>query len=67
MGLEIRKIVELTARPIGIWMLRITMDLESIVLYLNKKDLAAAETHTEINHVHFTVYPSLCILKFGHS
>jgi hypothetical protein len=28
------------------------MDLESIVLYLDNKDLAAFEIHTEINHVH---------------
>jgi hypothetical protein len=27
------------------------MDLESIVLYLNKKDLAAVEIRTEIKHV----------------
>jgi hypothetical protein len=27
------------------------MDLESIVLDLNKKDLAAVEIHTEVNHV----------------
>jgi hypothetical protein len=27
------------------------MDFELIVLYLNKKDLAAVEIHTKINHV----------------
>jgi hypothetical protein len=27
------------------------MDLESIMLYLNKKDLAAVEIHTEIDHI----------------
>jgi hypothetical protein len=27
------------------------MGLEPIVLYLNKKDFAAVEIHTEINHV----------------
>jgi hypothetical protein len=27
------------------------MDIESIVLYLNKKDIAAVEIHTEISHV----------------
>jgi hypothetical protein len=32
-------------------MLTVKMDLESIVLYFNKKDLAAIEIHAEINGV----------------
>jgi hypothetical protein len=38
-------------RFIGTCTFKIKMDLESIVLYLNKKDLAAVKIHTEINHV----------------
>jgi hypothetical protein len=51
MGLEIRKIISDPAIFIGTCILRVKMDLESIVLYLNKKDLAAVEIHTEINPV----------------
>jgi hypothetical protein len=32
-------------------MVRVKMELESIALYFNKKDLAADEIHTKINHV----------------
>jgi hypothetical protein len=48
------------------------MDLESIVLYLNKKDLAAVEICTKINHVlgkdiigYSTVTRSLCKQSFA--
>jgi hypothetical protein len=51
MGLKVRKIICHPARSIGTCTARIKADLESIVLYLNKKDLAAIEIQTEINHV----------------
>jgi hypothetical protein len=50
------------------------MDLESTVLYLNKKDLAVVEIHTEINHVlgegtieYSTVTPDLRKQSFADS
>jgi hypothetical protein len=51
MCLEVRKIILRTARSIGTYTFRVKMDLESTVLYLNKKDLAAVEIHTKIDHV----------------
>jgi hypothetical protein len=48
MGPEVRKIIKSITRFIGISTLRVKMDLESIMLYLSKKDLAAVEIHTEI-------------------
>jgi hypothetical protein len=41
MGLEIRKMISRSARSIGSCTSRVKMDLESRLLYLNKKDLAA--------------------------
>jgi hypothetical protein len=50
MRLEIRKFIERIAKSVGTCTLKIKMGLGSIMLYLNKKDLAAIEIHTEINH-----------------
>jgi hypothetical protein len=50
-GPEVRKLISGRAKSIGICTFRVKMNLESIVLYFNKKDLAAVEIHTEINHI----------------
>jgi hypothetical protein len=51
LGLGINEILQRTVRSIGICTLRVRMDLESITLYLNKKDLLAVAIHAEINNV----------------
>jgi hypothetical protein len=51
MGPEVRETIQLTPRSIGTCTFRVKMDLESIVLHFNKKDLAAVGIHTEIDHV----------------
>jgi hypothetical protein len=51
MGLEIRKIIERKANSMGTCTLKVKIDLEPVVLSLNKKDLETVEIHAEINHI----------------
>jgi hypothetical protein len=51
LGLGINEIIERTVRSIGICTLRVSVVLESITLYLNKKHLSAVAIHVKINSV----------------
>jgi hypothetical protein len=51
LGLGINEILQRTVHSIGIYPLKVRMDLGSITLYLNKKHLSAVAIHAEINSV----------------
>jgi hypothetical protein len=51
LGIGINEILSRPVRFIGTCTLRVRMDLESITLYLNKKNLSAVSIHAGINSV----------------